>query len=141
VKRFFLVIAAGVFVACMPAPLQGTRRGELHVSIEGDSAAPALNATFDVGSVTVGSTKQIIVRATNVGIDALTVSGASLGSAGNGSWFVRSSSTSVQLAPGASTTATVTFAPASAGPQSTQVTFSHDADAALPSVQLSGTGS
>lgn len=137
-SRLILFVSAALLVSCMPPPLQGTRRGELHLAVEGDSGAPALNITFDVGSVPVGSTKQITVRATNVGIDALTVSGASLGSAGNGSWFVRSSG--AMLEPGASTTATVTFAPASAGPQSTQVTFSHDADAAFPSAQLSGTG-
>lgn len=137
-SRLALVASAALWWGCMPPPLQGTRRGELHVSVEGDSTPAALELTFDVGSVQVGATKQVVVRATNVGVDSLSVSGASLGSAGNGSWFVRSSS--AMLAPGASTTATVTFAPASPGPQTTQVTFSHDADAAFPSVQLSGTG-
>ena len=35
---------------------------------------------------------------------------------------------------------TVTFAPVGVGAQATQLTFSHDADAALPSARLSGTG-
>lgn len=129
-----LVLGAG----CEPQVVKGTNRGELHVSIEGQAQPPALELSFDVGSVQVGTQRQLVVRATNVGIDALRVLGVSLGAQGNGSWFVRDATGT--LAPGASLTATVTFAPVGPGAQSTQVTFSHDADAALPSAQLTGSG-
>jgi hypothetical protein len=137
-RLLLLVITAGAVSACQSQPVKGTNRGELHVSVEGDAQPAALDITYDVGTVTVGQRKEIVVRASNVGVDPMTVLGVSLGSAGNGSWFVRD--VSRMLAPGASVTATVTFAPASVGAQTTQVTFSHDADAAFPSVRLDGTG-
>lgn len=124
--------------ACQPQLVRNTNRGVLHVSVEGDERAPALDLDYDVGSVQVGLRKELVVRATNVGIDPMTVLGVSLGSSGNGSWFVRDVSRA--LAPGSSVTATVTFAPVGLGAQSTQVTFSHDADAALPSLRVTGTG-
>lgn len=123
---------------CQPGGVRNTNRGILHVSVEGDSQAAALDLTYDVGTVAVGQRKEITVRATNVGIDSLDVTGVSLGSVGNGSWFVRD--VSRELPPGSSVTTTVTFAPAAAGSQTTQVTFAHDADAAFPSVRLNGTG-
>jgi hypothetical protein len=138
VKVRFSLLAMMMMSACQVAPVRNTNRGVLHVSIEGDSQAPALDVTYDVGTVTVGLRKEAVVRATNVGVDPMNVLGVSLGSAGNGSWFVRD--VTRLLAPGASVTATVTFAPAGVGAQTTQVTFSHDADAALPSVRLTGTG-
>lgn len=116
----------------------GTSRGELRLSVDGDAQAPALELAYDVGTVAVGQRRELVVRATNTGEDPLRVLGVSLGSVGNGSWFVRD--TSRTLAPGESVTATVTFAPASAGPQATTVTFAHDADAQLPVLRLSGTG-
>lgn len=124
--------------ACQPQVVKGTNRGVLHVSVEGDAQAPALDLAYDVGEVRVGQQQPLVVRATNVGIDTLHVLGVSLGASGNGSWFVRDATG--ELAPGASLTATVTFAPVGVGAQATQVTFSHDADAALPSARLSGTG-
>jgi hypothetical protein len=135
-----LVVALGlsVLTACQAPIVKGTKRGVLHISVEGDTQEPALDLSYDVGTVTVGTRKELVVRATNVGIDAMNVLGVSLGSSGNGSWFVRDATK--LLAPGASVTATVTFAPVGAGAQSTQVTFSHDADAPLPSLRLSGTG-
>ncbi len=124
--------------ACQPQPVRNTNRGVLHVSVEGDERSPALDLDYDVGAVKVGLRQEVVVRATNVGIDPMTVLGVSLGSSGNGSWFVRDVSRA--LGPGASVTATVTFAPVGVGAQATQVTFSHDADAALPSLALMGTG-
>ncbi len=139
-KRALLVmLSAGVLSACQPTPVKMTNRGVLHVSVDGDSQEPALDLRYDVGSVTVGLRKEVIVRATNVGVDPMHVLGVSLGAAGNGSWFVRD--VTGALAPGDSISATVTFAPAGQGAQTTQVTFAHDADAAFPSVQLTGTGS
>jgi hypothetical protein len=129
---------AVALVGCEPQVVKGTNRGELHVSIEGDSQAPALDLSYDVGAVQVGSQRQLTVRATNVGVDPLRVLGVSLGAQGNGSWFVRDATGT--LAPGASLTATVTFAPVGPGAQATQVTVAHDADAALPSAHLTGTG-
>ena len=121
------------------AQVRNTNRGVLHLSVEGDTQEPALDLSYDVGAVTVGLRKELIVRATNVGSDPMNVLGVSLGTSGNGSWFVRD--VTAALSPGASVTATVTFAPAGLGAQATQVTFSHNADAALPSLRLSGTGS
>lgn len=137
--RWSLALALLSFTACQPQPVRNTNRGVLHVSVDGDSQEPALDLTYDVGPVTVGLRKEVIVRATNVGIDPMMVSGASLGTTGNGSWFLRD--VSAMLSPGASVTATITFVPAGVGAQSTQVTFSHNADAAFPSLRLSGTGS
>jgi hypothetical protein len=136
--RWALCLALAATSACQPQPVHGTHRGVLHVSVEGDSQEPALDLTYDLGPLPVGSRKEVIVRATNVGVDSLTVLGVSLGSSGNGSWFVHD--VSGALAPGASVTATVTFAPVGVGAQATRLTFAHDADAALPSLQLSGTG-
>lgn len=136
--RWALVLALGALCACQPQPVRGTHRGVLHLSVDGDAQAPALDLTYDVGAVAIGLRKELVVRATNVGVDPMTVLGVSLGSSGNGSWFVRD--VSGILAPGASMTATVTFAPVGTGAQQTQATFSHDADAALPSLRLTGTG-
>lgn len=116
----------------------GTARGELRLSVEGDAQAPALELGYDVGAVPVGHRKELVVRGTNTGEDPLQVLGVSLGAVGNGSWFVKDAART--LAPGASVTATVTFAPVSAGAQATTLTFSHDADAQLPVLRLSGTG-
>lgn len=138
-KRALFIFPLLALMACEPPVLKGTRRGELVVAVDGSGADAGVTSSYDVGNVTVGQTKEIVVRATNVGIDALTFTGASLGSSGNGSWFVRSAN-SVMLSPGSSVTATVTFAPAAAGAQTTQVTFGHDADAPFPSVSLTGTG-
>lgn len=124
--------------ACQPQLVRNTNRGVLYVSVEGDERSPALDLDYDVGAVQVGLRKEVVVRATNVGVDPMTVLGVSLGASGNGSWFVRDVSRA--LAPGSSVTATVTFAPVGVGMQATQVTFSHDADAALPSLRVSGTG-
>lgn len=135
----FFAAALAALSACQPPIVKMTNRGVLHVSVEGDAQPPALDVTYDVGAVTVGQRKELTVRATNVGEDALTVVGVNLGAQGNGSWFVRDVS-GRQLSPGASLTTTVTFAPAGVGAQTTQVTFSHDADAAFPSLVLTGTG-
>ncbi|MFZ5442984.1 MAG: hypothetical protein ACOZQL_23460 [Myxococcota bacterium] len=134
-----VVPLAAILAGCQqPQNVRSTNRGVLHVSIEGDAQPAAIELSYDVGQVRVGQQQPLTVRATNVGLDALEVLGVSLGSTGNGSWFVRDAHGS--LAPGASLTATVTFAPVGPGAQATQVTFSHDADAALPSARLSGTG-
>lgn len=137
-SRVVLPLVLVLVTGCEPQVVKGTHRGELHVSIEGDTQAPALDLSFDVGAVQVGTQRQLVVRATNVGIDALRVLGVTLGAQGNGSWFVRDATGT--LAPGSSLTATVTFAPVGRGAQATQVTFAHDADAALPSARLTGTG-
>lgn len=137
--RWWTFLSLVSLTACQPQQVRNTNRGLLHLSVEGDAQAPALELTYDVGSVMVGLRKELIVRATNVGADPLNVVGVSLGTSGNGSWFVRDVAAS--LSPGDSVTATVTFAPAGVGAQSTQLTFSHNADAALPSLRLSGTGS
>lgn len=136
--RWGLVAALAALSACQPQPVRNTNRGLLHVSVDGDGQAPALDLAYEVGAVTVGLRKELVVRGTNVGVDPMTVLGVSLSSSGNGSWFVRD--TSKVLAPGSSVTATVTFAPVGAGAQETRLTFAHDADAALPSLQLTGAG-
>ena len=136
--RWLGLLALVSLSACQPQLVRNTHRGVLHLSVEGDAQAPALDLTYDVGTVMVGLRKEVTVRATNVGLDPMNVLGASLGTSGNGSWFVRD--VAATLSPGESVTATVTFAPAGAGAQSTQVTFSHNADAALPSLRLNGTG-
>lgn len=131
-------LLALLLLACTPPPIRNTNRGVLWVSVEGTDLAPAESASFDVGTVRVGSRKEVVLRATNTGVDALNVTGVYLGSAGNGSFYVRD--VSGKLEPEQSLTATVTFSPATAGAQQTQVTFSHDAESALPSVTLTGMG-
>lgn len=123
---------------CQPQTVRNTNRGVFHLSVEGDAREPALDQRYELGTVVVGARKELVVRATNVGVDSMTVLGASRGSTGNGSWFLRD--VSGLVAPGAFMRATITFAPASTGMQSTTVTFSHDADAALPSLLLTGAG-
>lgn len=133
-------VALGLLAGCQaPRPMvTDTARGELHVSVVGDAQAPALELSYDVGAVAVGQRKELTVRATNVGEDPLQVLGVSLGSGGNGSWFVRD--VTGRLEVGQSVEARVTFVPVAVGAQATTVTFSHDADAQLPVVRLSGSG-
>ncbi|MGV3622837.1 MAG: hypothetical protein ACO1OB_18610 [Archangium sp.] len=135
-KRWWLVLT--LFTGCTITPIRDTNRGELFLSVEGSDEPPAAMPSFDLGEVMVGGRKTVTIRATNVGIDALNVSGVFLGAVGNGSFYVRDASG--ELEPGQSLTAAVTFSPATKGAQQTQVTFSHDADSALPSLQLTGTG-
>lgn len=135
-----LAVALGLgLCSCAPPPVVGTNRGELFVSVVGQEGEPALEVTYDVGPVAVGTSKAFTVRAVNVGSDELHVYGAQLGAEGNGSWFVRD--TSANLLPEAALTVSVTFAPVAAGPQATTLTFSHDAAASTPVVHLTGTGS
>lgn len=131
-------LACALLVGCTITPIRDTNRGELFLSVEGSDEVPSLMPTWDMGELTVGDRKNVTIRATNVGIDPLTVTGVFLGAVGNGSFYVRDATG--PLTPDASLTVTVTFSPATKGAQQTQVTFSHDADAALPSLQLSGTG-
>lgn len=131
-------LASLVLLACAPPPVRGTNRGVLFVSVDGSDAEPAETASWNVGEVVVGSRKDVVLRATNVGVDTLNVTAVYLGAVGNGSFYTRG--VSGRLDPEQSLSATVTFSPAATGPQQTQVTFSHDADSALPTVALSGTG-
>lgn len=132
------VALAGLLLACSPPPIRNTNRGVLNLSVEGSDQAPAEMPTWDMGEVVVGGRKEVVIRATNVGTDAMNVTGVYLGAIGNGSFYARD--TSGTLEPEQSLTATVTFSPATKGAQRTQVTFSHDADSALPSLHLTGTG-
>lgn len=132
------VAIAGLLLACSPPPVRSTNRGVLFLSVEGSDEAPAEMPRWDMGEVVVGARKELVIRATNVGSDPLTVTGVYLGAIGNGSFFARN--TGGKLEQDESLTATVTFSPATKGSQQTQVTFSHDADSALPSLHVTGTG-
>ena len=136
--RHAALLLAVIASACGPQKVTGSNRGELFVSIVGVDGEPALEITHDVGAVAVGSSTQLTVRAINVGRDSMHVFGATLGAVGNGSWFVRD--TSGELAPEASLSVNVTFAPVEVGPQATTLTFSHDAAASTPVVRLTGAG-
>jgi hypothetical protein len=140
VSRLVIALSSALALAACQGPsvIKGTNKGELKLSVEGDSREPALELTYDVGAVPVGQRREFVVRGTNTGVDAMRVLGVSLGSGGNGSFFVRD--TMRTLEPGQSVSVTVTFAPAATGAQRTTVTFSHDADAQLPVLTVTGTG-
>ena len=40
------------------------------MSVDGDSQAPAVDLSYDVGSLAVGLRKEVVVRATNVGVES-----------------------------------------------------------------------
>lgn len=128
-------LAAGA-LACGRPSVQPTNRGDLYLSVDGGTPTPELS--FDFGDVTLGQTRTVDVVATNVGLDALNLTRLTLEGSDTGAFFVKGALGRVE--PGATTTATVTFAPAKVGAQSTRLIFEHDADAARPVATLSGSG-
>jgi hypothetical protein len=116
--------------------VQRTNRGELQLSLDG--GPPALEVTHDFGPVPLGQARSLVVTATNVGKDTLTLTRLTLEGSDTGSFFVRGELGDVS--PNATTTATVTFAPARVGSQATRLVFEHDADAPRPAANVSGTG-
>lgn len=129
------VLAAGA-LACGRPGVKPTNRGDLHLSVDGGTPMPEL--AFDFGSVTVGQTRTVDVVATNVGLDALHLTRLTLEGSSSGAFFVKGALGRVE--PGATTSATVTFAPTTVGAHSTRLVFEHDADAARPVAVLTGTG-
>lgn len=139
-RRPFVVLACAALaagaLACGRPGVQPTNRGDLYLSVDGGTPTPEL--AFDFGGVTLGQTRTVDVVATNVGLDALNLTRLTLEGSDTGAFFVKGALGKVE--PGATTTATVTFAPAKLGPQSTRLIFEHDADAARPVATLSGSG-
>jgi hypothetical protein len=68
----------------------------------------------------------------------LNVTRLTLEGSDTGAFFVRGELG--QVLPNGTTRATVTFAPARVGSQSTRLIFEHDADAPRPAATLSGAG-
>lgn len=130
-----VVLAVGAS-GCGRLDVKPTNRGDLYLSVDGGTPTPEL--TFDFGDVTLGQTRSVDVVATNVGLDALNLTRLTLEGSDTGAFFVKGDLGKVE--PGATTTATVTFAPAGVGAQSTRLIFEHDADAPRPLATLNGTG-
>ncbi|MEW5742446.1 MAG: choice-of-anchor D domain-containing protein [Myxococcota bacterium] len=135
-RRALLVLVAAAGLACGRPGVQPTNRGDLQLSLDGGT--PTQEVTHDFGLVPLGQTRVVVVTATNVGKDTLTLTRLTLEGSDTGSFFVRGELGDVP--PSASTSATVTFAPARAGAQSTRLIFEHDADAPRPAANLSGSG-
>lgn len=131
---FFALALAGA--ACSPQDVKPTNRGDLQLSVDG--GAPLGEVAFDFGAVPLGQTRTLEVVATNVGRDALNLTRLTLEGSDTGAFFVKGDLG--QVLPNATTRATVTFAPARVGSQSTRLIFEHDADAPRPVANLSGTG-
>jgi len=136
VRGALCLLSAALVVACGRPSVQATNRGELQLSIDG--GALAQEVAYDFGLVTLGQTRTVVVTATNVGLDTLTLTRLTLEGSDTGAFFVKGELGDV--VPEASTTATVTFAPARAGSQSTRLIFEHDADSPRPAANLSGSG-
>ncbi len=131
-----LTAVAALALGCGRQDVRPTNRGELALSVDG--GAPLALVAHDFGAVARGQQRSVDVVATNVGRDALTVTRLALEGADAGSFFVRGALGTLQ--PGASSLATVTFAPAQAGAQAARLAFEHDAASARPVATLSGTG-
>lgn len=134
--KWSCLLVALVTQACNVAPVKPTNRGVLWLAVNDE--APSENPTWDFGELALGTRKEVVVRAVNMGPQSLRVTGVFLGAVGNGSFYVRD--VSGELEPEESLTATVTFSPATAGAQQSQVTFAHDADTPQPSLRLLGVG-
>jgi hypothetical protein len=98
------------------------------------SASPTSQA---FGTVTVGSNKSLSQTVTNVGGTSVTIS---QGSASGAGFSISGLSASTVLAPGQSTSFTVTFAPTTAGAATGSVTVSSNASNPSLAIGLSGTG-
>jgi hypothetical protein len=139
VTKWQFAWAAAALVAlagCGRNDVTATRQGDLVLSVDG--GAPAHEVSFDFGGLALGASTTVEVVATNVGKDALNLTRLTLEGSDTGAFFVRGTLGLVQ--PNATTSATVTFAPARVGSQSTRLIFEHDADAPRPAATLSGAG-
>jgi hypothetical protein len=125
-------------VGCNAKPTGSTRLGVLNVAVMEGTAAPALESSWNFGTVTLGHSSVITVDASNVGQDPLTLLGVTLQAADTGAFYVRAAT--VELVPGAHTTCTVTFSPVKEGEQTARLVFDHDADTAIPALTLTGKG-
>jgi uncharacterized cupredoxin-like copper-binding protein len=106
------------------------------------AAGPLLGASpssLAFGSVTVGQTAALGVELTNTGANDLTVQGATIGGTDAGQ-FSHDLGAAVTLAPGTSTTVTVTFAPSSDGTKSAALSVTHSGGNSPLAVPVGGTG-
>jgi Abnormal spindle-like microcephaly-assoc'd, ASPM-SPD-2-Hydin len=126
-------------------PLSGTAV-EGAVSGPGSPASAAISitpASLDFGSVAIGQSKDLVVNISNTGNAALNISSlVALSTTSDPSQFGVSGPTAVfNLAPGARSSATVTFKPSATGVQSATVQIgSNDPVQPLVKVALSGIG-
>ncbi|MCC6332750.1 MAG: choice-of-anchor D domain-containing protein [Myxococcales bacterium] len=135
-KQALLLAGLTLGVSCGRPSVQPTNRGDLQLSLDGGT--PTQEVTYDFGAVPLGQTRSLVVTATNVGKDTLTLTRLTLEGSDTGAFFVRGELGDVL--PNASTTATVTFGPVRSGSQATRLIFEHDADAPRPAANLSGSG-
>ncbi len=93
-------------------------------------------ASFNFGSVNVGSVASQPISVTNSGTASVTLSNVSI----SGPGFNASGASGTILSPGQSTTLNVTFTPASTGSVTGSVTIPSNAANSPASIGLSGTG-
>ena len=102
-------------------------------------AASVSSNSMSYGNQRVGSNSAVqTLTVTNTGTAALTLSGVALGGA-DATQFSMTSNCASSLAPGASCTASITFAPSSTGAKSTAIALQTNASSS-PTVTLTGTG-
>jgi len=113
------------------------------VSLSGTGTAPGISlspSTLPFGNQLVNTTSSAqTVTITNTGSASLTVSGVSV-TGTDSAQFAQTNTCSAALAPNATCTNSVTFAPASTGAKSANLSVSHNATGSPSTVALWGTG-
>ena len=133
----FTPTAAGAVSGSINITIQGGGGGTLVLSGAGQVNGPQLNitpATLSFGSIVTGTTKQLSVSIQNAGNQPLTFSGSSPPAVPFSASSVPASGST--LAAGATTTATLTFAPTADGMYTT--TFTINSNGGNATLQISG---
>jgi hypothetical protein len=150
-----VVVAHGTsetFTVSFRAKAEGRREGHISIFTSSDdlplvlkvrgSTVAAQNdltvstAAIDFEDVAMGSTSTQAISLTNVGTRDLTISGISVARPE----FSVSGATAVRLTPGQCVSLEVSFAPKSAGPQSTQLTVASAEGSSLAVIPVTGSG-
>lgn len=125
----FVLAAAAALVGCQGVSQSGS--GQQHGNVVVGSAS------LDFGAVTPGTSKTLILTATNSGNASVNISGASFST----KYFALTSPTlPVSVAAGQSTTLTISFTPDAATAFSATLTVSSDGSNPSATVSLSGSG-
>jgi hypothetical protein len=134
-----LVLALGLLAlaACVEPPsVRPSSRGDLRLAIP---AGESLRQTeFDFGALKIGSSKEVVITASNAGRDSLTVTNQKFEAATSGAFFVKNVPS--LLEPATSVAFTATFSPPAAGPLEARLALEHDGETQTATITFRGTG-